>query len=382
MRSWIAMLAMLTACGFSSSNSSDGGGGGDGTVLPDGQLCFGTFPKVCFNGAGDVPTIPAQLPELDVIEISTDFSGMCHLNNDHAGQYCVIVGAGFVLPITSTIRAYGSRPLVLLSTREMVINGIVDVSSNRGAAPNNVGAGADPASQCTAGTVVEADSGGYGGSFHGTGGAGGNSGTSNTPMPAAPLSAFPSVLRGGCRGANGARTNTVMAVAGTGGSGGGAVSLIGTSILIAGRINASGAGGGAGGGGLTPLRSGGGGGGSGGMIVLDTPTVMPGTGLLYANGGGGGEGGAGPNRFAAGTDGQASTAPDSAGAGGTGHDGGDGGAGSSGSMITGSLSPGPILFDGGGGAGGGGAGFIHAPGFTGDSVIAPPSLDLPAAVGP
>lgn len=378
MRSWIAMLAMLTACGFSSSNPGDGGGGGDGTALPDGQLCFGAFPRVCFNAAGDVPTIPAQLPELDVIEISTDFSGMCHLNNDQAGQYCVIVGAGFVLPNTRTIRAYGSRPLVLLSTREMVINGTVDVSSNRGAAPKNVGAGSDPASLCMAGTLVEGDSGGYGGSFHGTGGDGGKSGTSNTPTAAAALSTFPGVLRGGCRGGNGARTNVVMAVAGTGGSGGGAVSIIGASILIAGRVNASGAGGGSGGGGLTPFKSGAGGGGSGGMIVLDTSNVVPGTGLLYANGGGGGEGGAGPNMAAAGMDGQASTAPDSPGAGGNGNpDGGNGGAGSSGSTIVGAPSPGGIMNDGGGGAGGGGAGFIHAPGFTGNSVIAPPSLDLP-----
>jgi hypothetical protein len=119
------------------------------------------------------------------------------------------------------------------------------------------------------------------------------------------------------------------------------------------------------------------------MIILDIPIMgisRGPNGILFANGGGGGEGGDGggasqgmspfrPTPAASGG-GTGLTAPGNVA-------GGKGGDGSAGAELNGATSPGGVQNGGGGGGGGGGAGFIHAPGITGDSVISPPSRELP-----
>jgi hypothetical protein len=356
----MALLAVIPACGFESKGNNDGG-------MPDAaSTCFGSFTPVCFTTVADIPTMPAMLPSDLTIEIDTDSSTMCDQNNDQMGNYCVIAGAGFTLAANQSIRGYGSKPLVLLSTTTIDLQGTVDVSSSHISDPDgkNIGASANP-SACGNGTTAQGTSGASGGSFGGRGGAGEMIDPDAAGIAAMPLMDLPTALRGGCAGGIGGGGG------GAGGDGGGAIALVaGTKIDLNGKVNASGAGGQGG----SATKCGGGGGGSGGMIVLDAPQIT-GTGSVFANGGGGAEGGAGSvsgGTAAAGSPGGESTGPTmSASKGGTtATEGGDGGDGSSGTAPGGATAAGQSSKDGGGGAGGGGAGFVHAPGVTN---IAPPS---------
>jgi hypothetical protein len=374
MRLWMVFLALLPACGFHAPEIGDGGNGGE-NVPPDAQACFGSFDldKICFSV---VPSMPVAI--VDDMPINTEDTAACNPNVTGANKdkYCVIAGAGFTLAAGKTIRAFGTKPLVLLSTTNVDLQGGVDVSSHNTGAMN-LGAGANPALACVNPLVATGNSGGFGGSFGGKGGDGeGVDGSRGIAMSAA---AFPPVLRGGCPGGNGVSTN-VAATPGVGGGGGGAVAIIATtSITFNNAINASGAGGLGG----SANRSGGGGGGSGGMIILDAPSITQGgAGLVYANGGGGAEGGAGANggTAAAGSPGGESmgpTMPAPKGGGSIGdHDGGNGGDGSSGTITGGVNAAGQSQSDGGGGAGGGGAGFVYAPGIPA-AIVAPPSKNPP-----
>jgi hypothetical protein len=259
--------------------------------MSDASRCFGSFVRVCFDSRADVPTMPVMITDATT-EIDTDTGTSnstppltCDQHNDQMANYCVVAGAGFTLAANQSIRGYGSKPLVLLSTTTMTLEATsaVDVSSNRTVGSQARGAGGD-SSMCTSGAAPEMAGGGYGGSFGGKGGDGERL-TGAAPassVAAVALTSPPTMLRGGCAGGNG------DASGGVGGSGGGAVALIAaTSIQLDGTVNASGAGGHGG----PATQSGGGGGGSGGMVVLDAPSIMA-TGPLFANGGGGGQGGA------------------------------------------------------------------------------------------
>ena len=341
----------------------------------DAQLCFGSFVRVCFDSAADLPTEARHWgDDGNDAQIDTDVASVCDQHNDQKAGYCVITGAGMTFAQTKTFIARGSKPLVLLSTSAVRVEGTIDVSGELGNA-----AGANPVGQCTGATPAMGNSGGAGGSFAGRGGNGGQVNAPAGSSIAAPrLNGFPSTLRGGCSGQAGDKTDSPATF---GGSGGGAVAIIAPSLSLDGAIIAPGSGGS---GGPTAF-TGGGGGGSGGMIVLDVPMagmVRGPNAILVANGGGGGEGGDGSS---AGSSGFSSAVPTPAApgggtpeAGGGNFSGGNGGDGSAGAEIDGSASPGGVQNGGGGGGGGGGAGFVHAPGITGDSVISPASLDLPA----
>jgi hypothetical protein len=366
MRLWMAaLLAVGSACGFSSSGDDAGGGDDGGTTKGP---CFGSFVTVCFTTSEDVPKTPAMLPSDLTIELDTDSSPLCDQHNDRKDDYCVIAGAGFTLAVNQSINGYGSKPLVLMSTTTMRLEATstVTVSSNRAGGPLATGAGANPAA-CVNGIPAVSAGGGYGGSFGGKGGNGEQVGGTTGGIPADPLNSPPSVLRGGCPGGTGADSG------GMGGSGGGAVALIAkTSIELDGTINASGAGGRGG----PASTSGGGGGGSGGMIVLDASSITV-LGSLFANGGGGGQGGTTGGGHE-GADGGESPAPQTAAPAGNnttgGREGGSGGVGSSGTRLNaGNAGSVAATGNGGGGGGGGGAGFIRASGITGD-LIAPPSF--------
>jgi len=304
------------------------------------------------------------------LAIDTAESTLCDQNNDRKNDFCVIAGASVTLPASRTIKAFGPKPLVLLSTLGMILQGnsIIDVSSHSIANPQATGAGANPAS-CINGNAAALAGGGYGGSFGGQGGDGERlTGSPATSGVAAPQLVAPPTLplRGGCPGGTGDSSG------GLGGNGGGAVALIAfASIQLDGKINASGAGGHGG----PATKSGGGGGGSGGMIVLDSPSIQA-TGPLFANGGGGGQGGTGGASALAGDDGGESLAPPTPAPGGnntTGREGGSAGGGSAGNRLGGTNAGNtPATTNGGGGGGGGGAGFIRAPGVS--TNIAPPSF--------
>jgi hypothetical protein len=261
MRAWRLALLLVAACGF--PRPTDLPTGGDASVPVDASLCFGSFVRVCFDSAADLPTQPQHFGDDGInVTINTDIALVCDQHNDQKSAYCVIAGAGLTFAQTTTFRAIGSKSLVLLSTALIDVRGVIDVSFG--------GAGAEPAGQCTGATPAMGNSGGAGGSF---GGRGGNGGQVNAPTgssTAAPrLMRFPATLRGGCDGEYGAPSGS----GGPSGFGGGAVALIAPSIALKGVINASGGLALGGVGNAGGVGGGGGGGGSGGMIVLDVPTA-------------------------------------------------------------------------------------------------------------
>jgi hypothetical protein len=381
MRSWIAHLALLSACGFSApAPSGDGGGpdgpgGGDGpdgsdgsddgSVPPDAQQCFGPFLNVCLSA---LPTMPIVVSAVDSdLDINTDTGAVASQCDPGISTSCVVAATAITVAATKKIRARGARPLVLVALANLELFGEIDVSSSTDGTVRGAGASMVVCANANPPVPATGASGGFGGSFGGRGGDG--EAVSGNRGEAAPAVAFPSNLQGGCPGGAGASGSA-------GGLGGGAVGIYAATITLDGRINASGAGGRGG----PQLRGGGGGGGSGGMIVLDVPQsaiTLGSNGRLFANGGGGAEGGTGTGT-GVGDDGNASTGPNVPGTGGgdLSTPGGDGGPGSSGAARAGGNAVGQSQDNGGGGAGGGGAGFIHAVGVTGSNIIAPPSTDI------
>jgi hypothetical protein len=370
---WLAVSATLAACSpFPTATTDAGPVAIDSPPPPDAQQCFGSYVSVCFTASTDLPTTARVLTS----DISTEDTQICDQHNQQATGYCVIAGMGIRIAAGTAIRAYGSRPLVLVSTTTVDLDGTLDVSSTSSSVavhPDGPGVTATAIASCADAAIAPtASSGGAGGSFGGQGGNGQHQDSTTQPTAGAAVS-FPAALRAGCPGQAG---NSVDGSApGVGGHGGGAVSIIASAIHLTGAIDASGAAGLAG-----PLgKSGGGGGGSGGMIVLDAPTIATGAAfLLFANGGGGAQGSAGTGTGSgAGQPGGESTGPLGAGAGGKNIStaGGAGGDGAAGTLSKDGANAATNLLGGnaGGGGGGGAAGFIHAPGIT--SNLAPASTD-------
>jgi hypothetical protein len=332
------------------SNTCVGGTASDGGISDgqplDAQACYGTgLVHVCFatQPSGDL-SLPATIDTMN--------SSMCDENASTTA--CVIAAAN--ITVAGTTVARGARPLVLVATNAIRIDGLLDVASHRGAMP---GAGAN-AADCNGGTPATGRGGGAGGSLGGAGGAGGNSGATGGGGAGATIATF----HGGCPGQKGAAGGGAI-----GGSGGGAVYLIAGSITVGGMINASGAGGD---GGAVNQHAGGGGGGSGGFIGLESATISI-AGSVMANGGGGGEGSA-TGAGNPGTDPTAAGTQAPGGKNGSGN-GGDGGAGSAGAKLTGDSGDAAGGAGDGGGGGGGGAGILRVvpPQSLGGTVSPPPS---------
>jgi hypothetical protein len=297
----------------------------DATPLVDAAPgCFGIGVVVICPKAAVMDPLVLATP------IDTGGPACIAYTGSQPGELCVLAGTN--VTVLGRVMASGPRPLVLLATDTLAIEGVLDVASRAGGVrgPNS------SASAC-ARMVAQGDRGGPGGTFGGRGGSGG-AGETNGPQPSAPL-AVVAQLRAGCDG--GAASSAL------GGAGGGAVYLVaGMRIRIAGTVNASGAGGAAG-----SANRGGGGGGSGGMIGLDAPSIEL-NGSIFANGGGGGASDVGAGR------GEESLSATIAGRGGRAGDAGgaDGGDGSARTVYEGRA--GASGNDGGGG-GGGGAGVIR-----------------------
>jgi len=361
MRAWIFALG-LVGCGFSTAGQTSQ----DAPIAPIGEdaavdvispdappdvllvdpVCLGTFVQVCVQAPQIALTLNTQ-------RIDTTSSPMCaQALTTPATDACVIVGAKLTIPEDSTITVVGSRPLVLLSTRELTVAGTLDVSSDAG----RIGPAADTGPCATdANNATPESGGGFGGSFGGGGNSGGNSPAGGRGGTAASLVNAVG-LTGGCAGGGGANNGFGVA-AGPGGHSGGAVLLLAEqTITVDGTINASGSGGRAGGQGFL-AGGGGGGGGSGGMIVLEASSVNV-AGACFANGGGGGGGGASDR---GGKSGGESERPDEAAAGGgsssTGGAGGKGAFGTTGALPGNNGGSAPFNA-GGAGAGGGGVGII------------------------
>jgi len=353
-------------------------------VPPAPPLCVGTRVPVCFDQAPDMAVMFVEDTDLD-----TDRSQRCAQASDRSAEYCVVAATQITIAPGVTLRGHGARPLVLVATELIDIQGSIDVHSEQ-SAPSIPGAGAGTAASCPSdGAAPVAAGGGYGGSFQGRGGQGKPANPPELPATApSPLDQMPE-LRGGCPGGDGGTVGGAVG-GGAGGAGGGAVALVGGTIrihvvpsvgacrvaghLADGCIDASGAGGT--GGAKLAGGAGGGGGGTGGMIVIDAEPFDISGARLFANGGGGGEGG-GPN--APGIPGEEASGPGRPAPGGVvaaNNESGDGAPGSSGTVLNGAGADDSTCCGGGGGGGGGAAGYIRAPVFT-DGEVDPPPTDPP-----
>jgi len=322
----------------------------DGPPADAAPNCFGAAPHIICTGAAPAGVL-SQAPTTALT--LTYLTSTCNtgeiINPGNGGpEVCVHDYTSVSLNSISRIRAEGSRPLVILSSGDIQIDGAIEVVGDLAAGGSFPGCPTAPAGGSSGG----GGGGGAGGSFRTTGGNGGDvSGGGSGGDAVAGTATAPAFLRGGCPGGSGGNEGGVTG--GAAGRGGGAVYLLAAGrLVINGRVNASGAGGAHGGNG----RSGGGGGGSGGMIVLfggTGITVDPGA-QLWANGGGGGGGSDAGNP---GGDGTLSTGPGTPGAGGVG---GASGAtsGGAGNLAT---QPGASATNGNkaGGGGGGGGGWIE-----------------------
>src|SRR5215510_12420337 len=98
MRSWIAPLALLAACGFKAPSApTDGGDSGvdsppDTPIIPpDAQQCFGPWLNACLMALPTAAiTVPATDTELDInTDMGASASPLCDLNNP---SYCIVAG--------------------------------------------------------------------------------------------------------------------------------------------------------------------------------------------------------------------------------------------------------------------------------------------------
>jgi hypothetical protein len=411
----VAVAVALAACQFSPGSLDGPGGPGDpppdaDPSAPDasenptdggpGENCGWPFapehfdPCLPFNPTGLAPLV---LGGGGTYSYNTDTELFLDPNGEdvvpkppdtleQGGEVRALWVNGLTIQLGTALRVEGSLPLMIVSTAEIQVSGILDVSSTWDpvSLTYDPGAGADdalpaPSDECsnstggTGGDCGDGGAGGGGGGFGGAGADGGRGGGSRncgdveggSPGGAGGNAvAPPSTIRGGCKGARGGNGDIDM-LYGLGGFGGGAVHLVSmVRIDIEGRIQA----GGAAGSGAENNRSGGGGGGSGGLIGLEALDIEIG-GILAANGGGGG-GGCNNGLADSGEDGQTA---DQAAIGGAGQSTG-GGGGNGGFSIERDGLPGTAA-DRGGGGGGGGAGFIVTyraePTVAGSAVISP-----------
>ncbi|MCE9579923.1 MAG: hypothetical protein K8W52_42795 [Deltaproteobacteria bacterium] len=208
----------------------------------------------------------------------------------------------------SVLYGFGTRPLAILSSGDVAIEGAIDFSAgcydadgttfltSCGGAGGGAGSTNKNAGGCGAGgDGVDSHATGGGGGGYSTAGAKGGDFMGATGGAAGTSAACPGVtlepLAGGGGGGAGSSGK-----GGAGGGGGGAIQI--TSLTRIGLTHSTGTVNdtmiyvaGAGGSGPTEANIGGGGGGAGGAILLEAPMVQIGsTAILSANGGGGGGG--------------------------------------------------------------------------------------------
>lgn len=228
-----------------------------------------------------------------------------------SNQLAVVSATGFAVEAGATLEASGERGLIILSTGDALIQGVIDVSAgcDDQAFVHCPGPGGGAGVINNAGTPGGCAPGGngdgaFGSSVNETGGGGGGLGTdgarggdANVPGGAGGVVAggqCPDATLVPLRGGSGGGAGGESAEGGDGGGGGGAIQITSfTRIAITGEadglpvgIRASGAGGRGG-----ELDDGGGGGGSGGAILLEAPKIELRDAVLAANGGAGGGGG-------------------------------------------------------------------------------------------
>jgi hypothetical protein len=410
----MAALALLGACSFDPSPLAPGPGNpGDGAPSPGDAGAPGDADPSAPD-ADDRPSIPrdvAHVPEnawlasdRDVVwsdDVTIDTSSLTitgpgaagtpdltfvsspHAPHDPPGpELALLYLADWTVEQDVTVRVTGSRPLVVISSGDIELRGVIDAGARRVVSgPGGFAAGLGPgAGQLGVHLPDFLDPGG-GGAGHATQGARGGQGcaadcTTGTVAPGGPGGAsygdaVVSVLTGGSGGGQGGSGGADACAPGGGGAGGGAVQLYATGRITVTASGGISVGGGGGGGGFAIgcSDSGGGGGGSGGVVYLQAERIDL-AGVLAANGGGGGSDGGSINGDGVpGADGalDADPAP-----GGIPPDGESvGGAGGAGTAAPGSGSDVAAELNGGGGGGAAGRVVLHCSGFSGDGLVSP-----------
>jgi hypothetical protein len=263
------------------------------------------------------PTLWDPSAEDVVIEADTRFdttacaamrTGSEVVTQADGSEVCVLRAAAFRVNEGAMLRVTGSRPLVVMATDEVRIDGTLDVSGGGVEPGPGGGAGGFWTAEASGwggqgphgggyggheGTFD--DGGGGGGSFCGAGASGGRGGSADGGFGGTTEDAAYVLepLMGGSGGGRGRGSVSSFSMnAGAGGGGGGALQISSPSrIRVRGRILAGGGGGGGGQsmGGTGTNWGSAGGGGSGGAILLEAPEVMfDGASELNAAGGGGG----------------------------------------------------------------------------------------------
>jgi hypothetical protein len=280
------------------------------------------------------------------------------VEQDNGPELCVLAMASLDIRPGATLRAVGSRALVLLVSGEVSIAGTLDVGgygNQPGAGGGDVGQSSVGSPEACAGGDGEGegyrDSGGGGGGHGGAGGFGGQAGSgedvaSRGAAGEAHGNDDLTPLRGGCGGGNGSGSRGGDS---SGGAGGGAVQVSSATAVRVTGIGGIAAGGGGGAGGR-PSHAGGGGG-AGGAVLIEAPLVeIENNVIIAANGGGGGGGGTNIEAGIDGPDGGFSFVESPGGAAGAGGTGSDGAAGGFYKTHDGNSAL-PAIFNAGGGGG-------------------------------
>lgn len=395
-----------------------GDGGGDGGPGPDAGD-GGPGPDSGPGDGGAVDMVPSNVsaalwddgaPALDLseerrygLDTSTCEATMARsqvVAQAEGPELCVVQVRDLILGEGASLRVSGRRPLVLMASGRVRIEGTIDVSAvgiEPGPGGARGGTRMDPDGQGVggggAGEHVGSfdDGGGGGGGLCGPGGGGGNGGGAEGGVPGdtarTDWELMP--LVGGSGGGRGPGADLFggSSNAGRGGAGGGALQISARErIRLEGEVLA-------GGGGGFPGRNqasssvnwgAGGGGGSGGAILIEAPEIdIGGDAFLNAAGGGGGGSASAPGDGDPGQDGRDTTdralggagAGDGPGTGDLSASGGDGGGAATLPGDPGQTNP---QDNANGGGGGGGSGCIllrTASGSLASRVEATPQVE-------
>ncbi len=317
-----------------------------------GKVTFNCGPTVIDTGAAGPPSVTGYCPGMPMF-------GSASVTQPGGIATVVLAFEDLEVAGTSTLTIIGARPAVIVSMKDIVVLGAIQVAAGAQTCAA-AGAGAN-------GSGSLYNSGGGGGGFASAGGAGGSV-TLGAAGGAAGALNVGTALRGGCPGGLGGGSSARTS------AGGGALQLVARqNITIAGIVNAPGRGGEGG-----DFGNGGNGGGSGGDILLEAQQVIASGGGLTCNGGGGGEAGTQ-------NEGQPGQLTSTVALGGTDTiNGGAGGTGAAGTTAA-TAGEGSSVVSGGGG-GGGGLGRIrinvtNACNIGPQVVISPPATSNRADAG-
>jgi len=113
-----------------------GGPGSDGAV---GQLCLGTFVKVCVATPTTALTLSAQT-------INTANAPQCvPYTATPSVDACVIAGSTITIPSANKVSVTGAKRLILIASDTILINGTLDAASHHGG-PNGPAGNSGPCS--------------------------------------------------------------------------------------------------------------------------------------------------------------------------------------------------------------------------------------------